>query len=270
MEQGEPEAKRAKMSDGKKVLVGGNWKCNGTRDKVASLIAMLNDAGEFPANAEVVIAPTALHVGKVLDEVRKDVNVSVQNLWSEPKAGAWTGELTVDLVKDFGINWCILGHSERRAYCNETPEVVGNKVKIALEAGMSVIACIGEQLSDREANKTMEVCKAQLDPILKAIPEGAIGRVVVAYEPVWAIGTGVTATPDQAQDTHKELRAYLSEVVGPKDAEAVRIIYGGSVKGANCEDLIKKADIDGFLVGGASLKDEFKQIIASSALKAKM
>jgi len=128
---------------------------------------------------------------------------------------------------------------------------------------------IGEQLSDRDAGKTMDVCKEQLDPILSAVPEGAIDRLVIAYEPVWAIGTGVTASPEQAQETHREIRSYLQETIG-LDADGVRIMYGGSVKGDNCEELIKKADIDGFLVGGASLKEEFKAIIASGALKAKM
>lgn len=254
----------------RKPVIGGNWKCNGTKDKVASLVAMLNGAGEFPPDAQVVVAPTALHLGAVLAEVRKDVNVSVQNLWSEPSAGAWTGELTVDIVKDFGISWCILGHSERRALTGETPDIVAKKVKIAVENDMMVIACIGEQLADREAGKTMEVCKQQLAPILASLPAGGIANVVVAYEPVWAIGTGVTASPEQAQETHKQLREYLATVIGQADADGVRIIYGGSVKAANCKELITKVDIDGFLVGGASLKDEFKDIIACSALKSKM
>ncbi|GBG34141.1 Triosephosphate isomerase [Hondaea fermentalgiana] len=255
---------------GKKVVIGGNWKCNGTKESVKELIETLNSAGDFPSNAEVVVAPTALHLGMAVDGLRKDISVSVQNLWKEPKAGAWTGELTVDLIKDFGINWAILGHSERRAYCGETPEIVGTKVKIALEAGMKVMACIGEQLSDREADKTMDVCKEQLDPIIAAVPSGAMDRVVIAYEPVWAIGTGVTATPEQAQETHEQIRAYLKTKIGEEAAQGVRIIYGGSVKGANCQELIKKADIDGFLVGGASLKPEFKDIIACSSAKSKM
>mmetsp|Transcript_1204 Transcript_1204/g.2906 ORF Transcript_1204/g.2906 Transcript_1204/m.2906 type:complete len:258 (-) Transcript_1204:149-922(-) len=255
---------------GKKVFIGGNWKCNGTKQSVAELVDLLNGAGEFPTNAEVVVAPTALHIHAVQANLRKDVAVSVQNIWSEPAAGAWTGELTVDIVKDFGLDWCILGHSERRAYCGETAEIVGTKTKVALEGGMSVIACVGEQLEDREAGRTMEVCKEQLEPIIAAVPEGAIDRVVVAYEPVWAIGTGVTASPEQAQETHEQIREYLKTKIGEEAAAGVRIIYGGSVKAGNCEELIKKADIDGFLVGGASLKAEFKDIIASSAVKAKM
>lgn len=252
----------------RKILIGGNWKCNGTKEVVKQLIEMLN-ASDIPSNCEVVVSPPSLHVGTVLSGVKPDVNVAVQNVWKEPKAGAWTGELTVDLIKDFGINWAVIGHSERRAYCHETPEIVGQKVKLAVDAGMSVIACIGEQLSDREAGNTMNVCKAQLDPILAAVSEAQIGQLVIAYEPVWAIGTGVTATPTQAQDTHHQIRVYLEEKIGDK-AQSVRILYGGSVKGANCEELIKNPDIDGFLVGGASLKEEFKKIIASSAIKAKI
>mmetsp|Transcript_17964 Transcript_17964/g.20759 ORF Transcript_17964/g.20759 Transcript_17964/m.20759 type:complete len:256 (-) Transcript_17964:223-990(-) len=252
----------------KKMLIGGNWKCNGTVEKVKSLVAMLNGGGKFPENAEVVVAPTALHTSYLVENLRKDINVSVQNVWSKEKAGAWTGELTVDLVKDLGVNWTILGHSERRAYCGETPEVVATKVQIALAAGMKVIACIGEKLEDREAGNTMNVCIQQLEPIIKAIPSGCVDNVVVAYEPVWAIGTGVTASPEQAQEVHEQLRKYLSSNIGAEKAASIRIIYGGSVKAKNCDELMAKADIDGFLVGGASLKEEFLTIINSSAAKA--
>lgn len=194
----------------------------------------------------------------------------MQNIWREPEAGAWTGELTVDLVKDFGVNWTILGHSERRAYNKESPEEVGTKVKIAVEAGMKVIGCIGETLEDRNADKTMDVCISQLDPIIEATPANLLSNLVIAYEPVWAIGTGVTATPEQAQQVHDELRKYLVSKIGPDAAQQMRIIYGGSVKGGNCEELMKKPDIDGFLVGGASLKEEFLKIIASASIKSKM
>lgn len=254
----------------KRMLIGGNWKCNGTQDKVQGLVKMLNGAGKFPENAEVVIAPTALHVSYLVQNLRDDINVSVQNTWKEEKAGAWTGELTVDLVKDMGINWTILGHSERRAYCGETAQIVADKTKIALNAGMSVIACIGETLEQREAGNTMNVCIEQLGPIIDAVPSGTLSNVVIAYEPVWAIGTGKTASPDQAQDVHQQLRKWLSEKVGAEAANGLRIIYGGSVKGANCEELMAKSDIDGFLVGGASLEEEFVKIINSAALNAKI
>jgi len=188
----------------------------------------------------------------------------------EPAAGAWTGELTVDLVKDFGVNWAVLGHSERRAMCHETPQVVGKKVSISLAGGLNVIACIGEQLADRENGRTMEVCKEQLDPIIAAIPVEKLGNVVIAYEPVWAIGTGVTASPTQAQDTHFQIRNYLNDKIGVQAAANMRIIYGGSVKANNCDELIKNNDIDGFLVGGASLNEDFLKIIASCKLKSKI
>jgi triosephosphate isomerase len=233
-------------------------------------VKMLNEAGAIPSNCDVVVAPPTLHVGSVLAAVRKDVKVAVQNSWSEPKAGAWTGELTVDLIKDFGLEWVILGHSERRQFCHESHDLVGKKVRLALEAGLNVIACIGESLAERQGGKTMDVCKAQLDPILANVPAGKLGHVVIAYEPVWAIGTGVTATPQQAQDTHHDIRAYLATKVGASEAAAMRIQYGGSVKGANCEELIRMPDIDGFLVGGASLLPEFAKIIQCAALKAKM
>merc|ERR1712062_240989 len=156
-----------------------------------------------------------------------------------------------------GLKWVILGHSERRQYFNETSDVVGDKVKLALEAGLNVIACVGEQKEDREGGKTMEVVTAQLKPIMDSIPSGKAGNLVLAYEPVWAIGTGLVATPDQAQDTHEDIRKFIATNYGNDIAQGMRIQYGGSVKAANCEELIQKPDIDGFLVGGASLKDEF-------------
>jgi len=266
----QPDPKIAKTMAARKCFVGGNWKCNGTRSEVKQLVEMLNGFGEIPKNVDVVVAPPAIHIGSVLDGLRSDIKVAIQNSWSEPKAGAWTGEVTPDLIVDFGLEWVVLGHSERRAYCGESEEIVGKKVKLALEAGLNVIACIGEQLEDRESNNTMKVCEAQLAPILDAIPSKNLSNVVIAYEPVWAIGTGVTASPEQAQDTQKSIREYLATKIGESGANNMRIIYGGSVKGANCEDLIRKPDIDGFLVGGASLKKEFETIINSSSLKAKI
>ena len=210
-----------------------------------------------------------------MGSVRKDVNVAVQNLWASPKGGAYTGELTADLVKDFGIQWTILGHSERRSsVAAESAELVGTKVQIALEAGLNVIACVGESLDERENGRTMEVVKQQLGPIVQATlaagGEAAFKSLVIAYEPVWAIGTGKTASPDQANAVHADIRAWLGSMVNPAVANDMHIIYGGSVKAANCDDLVQKPDIDGFLVGGASLKDEFLKIIQSAALVAKM
>lgn len=219
---------------------------------------------------EVVISPTALHAVAVADKIRSDIAVAVQNSFVEPVAGAWTGELTPDVIKDAGINWTILGHSERRAYLKESPEFVASKANTALVNGLNIILCCGEKLEDRESDKTMEVCISQLEPVFKLIDKKYLANVVVAYEPVWAIGTGKTATPEMAQDTHSALRKWLKNAIGDSAATDMRVLYGGSVKAKNCRDLIVMKDIDGFLVGGASLKPEFVDIIKSAELKAKI
>ncbi|KAH7958917.1 hypothetical protein HPB49_006515 [Dermacentor silvarum] len=166
---------------------------------------------------------------------------------------------TAGMIKDCGGQWVILGHSERRHVFKETDELIGEKVKHALESGLGVIACIGELLEEREANKTEEVCYRQMKAIASQIKDWT--KVIIAYEPVWAIGTGKTATPDQAQEIHAKVRNWMSTNVCPDVAAKIRIQYGGSVTAANCKELARKPDIDGFLVGGASLKPEFVQII---------
>jgi triosephosphate isomerase len=262
----------------RRIFIGGNWKCNpSTKAAVQTLTEMLNSAPSFPSNCQVVVCPTNLHMGLVQEKLkREDVELGVQNIWKDSKAGAWTGELTCDIVKDFGAKWVVLGHSERRhTVSHENSELIGEKVATALKAGLSVIACVGEQLSERKAGTTMDVVMEQLAPIVSAVTTANAGdawndRLVIAYEPVWAIGTGVVATPEQAQETHQNIRQWLKGKIGEQLADKTRIIYGGSVNAANCQDLMKREDIDGFLVGGASLKPEFLNIVASATLKAKM
>jgi triosephosphate isomerase len=174
--------------------------------------------------------------------------------------------MTGDMLKDFGVGWTLTGHSERRVgfggQPGESNEIVGRKTALALTAGLSVIACIGEQLADRESGNTMNICSAQLGAIVSQIPSSSDWKhVVIAYEPVWAIGTGKVATPEQAENTHKEIREWLAANVSKDVSKKIRIIYGGSVNGKNCCDLIACPNIDGFLVGGASLKPEFIDII---------
>ena len=250
----------------KNYFIGGNWKCNPFQAKVDELVSMINEAPAFPNNVDVVIAPTLLHLNEVKRKLTKG-DVSAQNLWTQAKSGAYTGEITADLLVDAGIKWTILGHSERRKYNGETSEIVASKVRVALDAGLKVILCIGEQLEDREAGRTMDVVKGQMAPVLSAVKSDEWDRIVLAYEPVWAIGTGKTATPEQAQDIHAQLRTWLSSSIGDAAAKDLRIIYGGSVKPANSCSLIEKADIDGFLVGGASLKSDFLTIIDSARAK---
>jgi len=257
----------------RRIFIGGNWKCNpATKAAVIALCDSLNAAPAAPANCQVVICPTALHLAVVQDRLkREDFELGVQNVWKDSKAGAWTGELTCDMVKDFGAKWVVLGHSERRhTVSHESSVLIGEKVATALKAGLSVIACVGEQLADRKAGTTMDIVMEQLAPIVEAAASDSWSdRLVIAYEPVWAIGTGVNATPEQAQETHANIRTWLRGKIGAK-ADITRIIYGGSVTAANCADLIKREDVDGFLVGGASLKPDFVNIISCATLKAKM
>lgn len=194
---------------------------------------------------EVVVAPPALYIDRVNQAVKKEIKVAAQNTYTKA-SGAYTGELSPQMLKDLGVNWVILGHSERREYFKESDELVGQKTRFALDAGVSVIACIGEKLEEREKNITNDVVARQMKAIANEINDWT--NVVVAYEPVWAIGTGKVATPDQAQEVHHFLRKWLAENVSAEAAEKTRILYGGSVNGGNCKDLATKPDIDGFLV----------------------
>ncbi|KAI8886765.1 triosephosphate isomerase [Backusella circina FSU 941] len=240
-------------------FIGGNWKMNGSVDQAKKLVEMLN-AFEVPANTEVVVAPPALYIESVHQGLKKEIQVAAQNTYLKA-SGAYTGEISPQMLKDMGVNWTVLGHSERREYFNESDDFVGEKTAFALDAGVSVIACIGEKLEEREANITNDVVARQMKAIADHVKDWT--NVVVAYEPVWAIGTGKVATPEQAQDVHAFLRQWLADNVSSQAAESTRILYGGSVNGGNCKTLAGKPDIDGFLVGGASLKPEFGDIILS-------
>jgi triosephosphate isomerase len=190
------------------------------------------------------------------------IAVSAQNCWYEDK-GAFTGEVSAAMLKDLGLPWVILGHSERRHIFGESDEVIGKKTAAALKHGVGVILCVGELLAERESGKTESVIKSQMAAVLPFISEWS--KIVVAYEPVWAIGTGKVASPQQAQEAHVILRKWLSENVSSQVADSTRIIYGGSVKPDNCVELSKKADIDGFLVGGCSLvAEQFVPIVNSA------
>ncbi|MBW0490941.1 hypothetical protein O181_030656 [Austropuccinia psidii MF-1] len=236
---------------------------NGTLDSLQEIVKVLNDADLNP-NAEVVIAPPALYLLPVRDAAKKGIQVGAQNGYLE-KSGAFTGEISFSQLVDAKIPYVILGHSERRALFHEDSDFVGAKTGAALAANLSVIACIGESLSERESGKTIPVVESQLEGIKKGIEKHGQkwDRVVVAYEPVWAIGTGKVATPQQAQEVHKAIREWFKVNVNVEVSDTIRIIYGGSVNGKNCEELSREQDIDGFLVGGASLKPEFVQIVNS-------
>jgi glyceraldehyde 3-phosphate dehydrogenase len=209
-----------------------------------------------------VIAPPALYAGHVRRALRKDVGVATQDVWHKG-SGAYTGDHSTDMLKDSGLGWAIVGHSERRALHHESKEEVGKKAAAAVKAGIKVIACIGETLEERKSGKTISVLTEQLKAIADEL-KGDWDKVVVAYEPVWAIGTGEVATPQQAQEAHVALRSWLRTNVSAKVADSVRIIYGGSVSAKNSKELAGLPDVDGFLVGGASLKPEFVDIVNSS------
>lgn len=214
---------------------------------------------KFDANkVEVVVAPAQIHLTLAKDLIKNNVQVSAQNI-SQFKNGAYTGEISAEMLNDLGLHWTILGHSERRHIFGESDKVIGEKVKFALDHKLKVIACIGEKIEEREANKTNEVNERQLNAIKATTNDWS--NVVIAYEPVWAIGTGKTATPDQAQEVHDSIRAWLKKHVSEQAAQKTRILYGGSVTEKNAAELIQKKDIDGFLVGGASLKEAFSDIV---------
>ncbi|KZV26117.1 Triosephosphate isomerase family protein [Dorcoceras hygrometricum] len=235
---------------GRKFIVGGNWKCNGTSEEVKKIVSTLN-AAEVPSEdvVEVVVSPPFVFLPIVKSILRPDFHVAAQNCWVK-KGGAYTGEVSAEMLVNLSIPWVILGHSERRALLAESNEFVGSKVAYALSQGLKVIACVGETLEQREAGSTLDVVAAQTKAIAEQIADWT--NVVLAYEPVWAIGTGKVATPDQAQEVF---------------AASTRIMYGGSVNGGNCRELAAKPDLDGFLVGGASLKPEFIDIIKSAEVK---
>jgi len=252
---------------GRKFFVGGNWKCNGTTESVKKLVEVLNQ-GEVPSEdvVEVVVAPPFVFLSLVKSLLRSDFAVAAQNAWVK-KGGAFTGETSAEQLVNLGIPWVILGHSERRALLNESNEFVGDKVAYALEQGLKVIPCVGETLEQREAGKTMDVITDQLKAIADKVKHWE--NVVLAYEPVWAIGTGKVATPDQAQEVHADIRKWIAANVSEDVASTVRIIYGGSVNGGNANELAHQPDVDGFLVGGASLKPEFIDVIKAAEVKTK-
>lgn len=245
------------MSNPRKFFVGGNWKMNGNKATINEIAAFLK-TGPLDPNTEVVCGAPAIYLEYAKQTLPAGTKVAAQNCYKVAK-GAFTGEISPAMIKDIGLEWVILGHSERRQIFNESDELIADKINHALAEGLGVIACIGETLDERQANKTEEVVFRQMEAIKAKVSDWT--KVVVAYEPVWAIGTGQTATPQQAQDVHASLRKWFTEKVSGDVSKSIRIIYGGSVTAANCKDLASQGDIDGFLVGGASLKPEFVQII---------
>ena len=248
----------------RRPLVAGNWKMNRTGPEAVELIQQLRD-GYTAGRAEVMLAPpfTALEsASRVLETSR--IALGAQNVHWEAQ-GAFTGEISAGMLKALGCAYVIVGHSERRQLFGETDAWVSKKARAVLHAGMRPVVCIGETLAERDAGRTLEVCASQLHGSLAGVAVEEMTHVVLAYEPVWAIGTGRNATPAQAQEVHAHVREQLVRLFGRPVGESVRILYGGSVKADNAAELLGQADVDGALVGGASLKaQEFLAIVAAA------
>lgn len=239
----------------RKPIIAGNWKMNNTVSEALKLVEELKPLVK-DAKSEVVIAPTFIALDAVVKAVKgTNVKVAAQNMHFEEN-GAFTGEVSPKMLEELGVDYVILGHSERRQYFAETDEALNKKVKKAFEHGLKPILCCGETLAEREANVTNEVTGKQVKLDLAGLTKEQAAEVVVAYEPIWAIGTGKTATDEQANETIGAIRKALGELFGEETAAKIRIQYGGSVKPENIKELLAKENIDGALIGGASLDPE--------------
>ncbi len=239
----------------RRQIVAGNWKMNNDLTETESLITDLKKQNRTSV-AEVMIAPTYTNLWHAYQALRlTDIEVVAQNMHFA-ESGAYTGEVSARMLKSVGIQTVILGHSERRAYFHETDELLAKKVDSALANNMNVIFCFGEELEDRKAARQETVVGAQISNALFHLEEASWNKIVLAYEPVWAIGTGETASPEQAQEMHAFIRKTLEIKYGSNVAEGTSILYGGSVKPANAAEIFSKPDVDGGLIGGASLKAE--------------
>ena len=239
---------------GRRILIAGNWKMNKTATEAAALVTEIKRDVFDIDNVDILVCPPFTALAVVGDVVRdSNVSLGAQNMYFEDK-GAYTGEISTAMLKDCGCTHVIIGHSERRTIFNESDETINKKVKKALEADLIPVLCIGEKLEEREANKTFEVITNQLEGDLADIDSDNIKKIIIAYEPVWAIGTGKTATSEQAQEAHAFIRNLIKEKYDSVVADGIIILYGGSMKPANVEELISQPDVDGGLIGGASLE----------------
>lgn len=243
-------------------MIAGNWKLHKTIDEAVSLVNELKPAVAGNNAVEVVVGPVYTALGKVAEAAAgSNIKVAAQNCYPEP-SGAFTGEVSAPLLKDVGCDYVIIGHSERRQIFGESDELINSKAHALAETGLGTIFCIGETLEERESDQMFDVLRRQVRFGLKNLSAEQMKSVVIAYEPVWAIGTGVTASDEQAQEAHAFVRALVGELYDAQTADATRILYGGSVKPGNVDGLMSQPDVDGALVGGASLKaDDFARIV---------
>lgn len=247
----------------RKPVIAGNWKMYKLLGEAVETAFSLKPLIANATHCEVIIAPVFTALKTVCDRLEgSNLKVAAQDCSTEQKYGAHTGEIAADMIKDVGCSHIIVGHSERRQFYCETDETVNLKTRACLAVGLTAIVCVGEKLAEREAGKAEDIVKTQLLGALDSLTVTDMERIIIAYEPVWAIGTGQTATPEQAQEMHRFIRKTLAETQGEEIAEATRILYGGSVKPDNIKGLMNNADIDGALVGGASLEAEsFAEIV---------
>ncbi|MBU3806554.1 MAG: triose-phosphate isomerase [Candidatus Fournierella pullistercoris] len=253
------------MENNRKTIIAGNWKMNKTTTEAVELIDALIPA-VADAQCEVVICTPFTALATAVEKTRgTNIHVGAQNVHFE-QSGAFTGEISAEMLVDLGVEYVITGHSERRQYFAETDETVNKRTLAALNAGLKVLVCVGENLEQREQGVTEELVRLQTKIALQGVTKEQLPQVVIAYEPVWAIGTGKTATSDQAQEVCGCIRQLLGELYGEDTAQTVTIQYGGSMNPANAEELLGKPDVDGGLIGGASLKaDAFASIVAAAS-----
>ncbi len=248
----------------RKPVIAGNWKMHLTKRKASSLARAVAAAQGSVESRRSVVFPSFVHLDHVRRNLRNsNVVLGAQNCWCK-KEGAFTGEVSPYMLRDMGVQMVLIGHSERRHVLGESDALISDKVKVALKAKLEVMLCIGETREEREASLTFEVLARQLKA-LKVVKPAQTDRVSVAYEPVWAIGTGLTATPQMAQQAHAETRRLVAQLLGEETAALIPILYGGSVNPGNAAELLSQPDVDGALVGGASLKiEDFEPILAAA------
>ncbi|HAN09412.1 MAG TPA: triose-phosphate isomerase [Clostridiales bacterium] len=246
----------------RKKIIAGNWKMNKTVLEAIDFVGEIHDDIDT-SEVDVVICPTFLALSEIitlLEDYQSDIKLGAQNMFYEEK-GAYTGEISPNMLYDLGVEYVIIGHSERRQYFGETDEIVNKKVLKAIQVGLKPIMCVGESLAQREAGDTFDLVRNQVIEGLKKVGKDQVQEVIIAYEPIWAIGTGKTATSEQAEEVCKYIREALAEMYGSAVANTMRIQYGGSVTKDNAKELFNMPNIDGALVGGASLKEDFVSIV---------
>ena len=243
-------------------MIAGNWKLHKSLGEATALVSELIPAVADNDKVEIVVAPVYTALSKVAEVIAgSNIKLAAQNCYPEPH-GAFTGEVSAPLLLDVGCRYVIIGHSERRQLFGETDESVNSKLHAVTEAGLGVILCIGESLEERDGDRMLDVLRRQVRFALRNLSTAQMANLVIAYEPVWAIGTGVTASDEQAQEAHAFIRALVSELYDQETADATRILYGGSVKPGNVDSLMTQPDVDGALVGGASLQaEDFARIV---------